>query len=133
MAKVPKALRRAVLRILKERYRDASRTERGQILDELMRLTGYHRKYAIAMLSYRRTRHWFVKPEARGRPKIYDDGVRQTLIVLWEAADRVCGKRLKALLPILVPAMERHGHLPIDRSVRAKVLSASAASIDRLP
>lgn len=33
-----------------------------------------------------------------------------TLILLWEASDRVCGKRLKALLPVLIEAMERHGH-----------------------
>src|SRR5262245_27668272 len=123
MTTVPKTMRRAILRILKERCRDARRSERGQILDELMRLTGYHRKYAIAMLSYRRTRHWFIEPETRGRPKIYDEDVREALIVLWEAADRVCGKRLKALLPILVPALERHGHLQLDPAVRAKLLS----------
>ena len=30
----------------------------------------------------------------------------------------VCGKRLKALLSILVPALERHGHLSLDLRVR---------------
>ena len=33
--------------------------------------------------------------------------------MIWEASDRVCGKRLKALAPILVEAMERHGHLQL--------------------
>ena len=37
--------------------------------------------------------------------------MRQALVVLWEAADRICGKRLKAVLPGLIVALERHGHL----------------------
>jgi hypothetical protein len=42
----------------------------------------------------------------------------------------VCGKRLKALLPLLVPALERHGHLKLDDGVRAKLLATSASTID---
>ena len=52
-------------------------------------------------------------------------------MVLWEASDRVCGKRLKPLLPILVPALERHGHIKLDGTVREKLLAASASTIDR--
>jgi hypothetical protein len=63
---------------------------------------------------------------------VYDAAVLEALIVLWEASDRVCGKRLRALLPVLVPALERHGHLDLDASVRERVFSASAATIDRL-
>ena len=50
---------------------------------------------------------------ARARNRLYDEAVRQALTVLWEAADRICGKRLKALIPMLVDAMERHGHLDL--------------------
>ena len=53
-------------------------------------------------------------------------------IVLWEAADRICGKRLKAILPGLIAAMERHGHLALDETVRQHLLTMSAATIDRL-
>jgi hypothetical protein len=52
--------------------------------------------------------------------------------VLWEAGDRICGKRLRALIPVLIDAMERHGHLDLDLVVRSRLLSASAATIDRL-
>jgi hypothetical protein len=31
----------------------------------------------------------------RGRLKLYDEAVRQALIVFWEASDRICGKRLE--------------------------------------
>ena len=53
------------------------------------------------------------------------------LVVLWEASDRVCGKRLKALLPTLVPALERHGQLTLDPRVREQLMAVSAATIDR--
>ena len=62
----------------------------------------------------------------------YDEAVRAALIVLWEASDRVCGKRLKALLPILLHALERNGHLTLDEQIRPKILSMSAATVDRL-
>ena len=39
--------------------------------------------------------------------------------MLWEASDRICGKRLRPLVPILVEAMERHGHLQLAPEVRA--------------
>ena len=54
------------------------------------------------------------------------------MIVIWEAADRICGKRLKAALPHLVESMERHGHLALDPEVRGRLLGASAATLDRL-
>src|SRR5262249_4982219 len=66
------------------------------------------------------------------RPRVYEEAARQAIVVLWEASDRVCGKRLKPLLPVLVPALERHGHLRLDDEVRALVLSASASTIDRV-
>jgi len=52
--------------------------------------------------------------------------------MLWEAGDRVCGKRLKALIPVLIDAMERHGHLALDPAVKDKLLQVSAATIDRV-
>ena len=54
------------------------------------------------------------------------------MIVIWEAADRICGKRLKAALPHLVESMERHGHLALDPEGRERLLAASAATLDRL-
>ena len=66
------------------------------------------------------------------RPCRYDAPVREALILLWEASDRICGKRLKSLIPILIGSMERHGHLRLDAPVRERLLTASAATINRL-
>src|SRR6267143_2005814 len=63
--------------------------------------------------------------------RVYDEAVREALIVVWEASDRICGKRLRPLLPILVEAMEQHGHLQLVPEVRTGLLAISAATIDR--
>jgi hypothetical protein len=113
---------------IRARYAAAKGKDRRRILDEFIAATGYHEKSAIRVLNACGSK----RPQARRRPSLYNDAVRGALIVLWEASDRVCGKRLKALLPILVPALERNGHLKLDEQLRAKILSISAATVDRL-
>jgi len=68
-------------------------------------LTHYHREYAIRLLNSVPARHAAVRPS---RNRVYDEAVRQALEVLWKAADRIGGKRLKALIPLLIEAMEHH-------------------------
>ena len=120
--------RKELVGALRERYRSATFGERIKILDEFVALTGYHRKHAIRVLR----EEVATAKAARTRNRLYDEAVRQALTVLWEAADRVCGKRLKALIPMLVDAMERHGHLDLDPVIKTKVLQVSAATIDRV-
>lgn len=110
------------------RYAQGDRAERGRILDEFAAVTGFHRKHAMRLL-----RAGQVNRRRGPRPgrRIYDEAVREALIVVWEASDRICGKRLRPLLPILVEAMERHGHLQLVPEVRARLLAMSAATIDR--
>jgi hypothetical protein len=119
--------RRELIAAVGRRYREASKSERSKILDEFAELTKYHRKHAIRVL----TRAPCGSLRSLGRNRLYDEAVRQALIVLWEAADRLCGKRLKALIPMLLGAMERHGHLSLDSTVKDRLLTVSAATIDR--
>ena len=119
--------RKELTEALRSRYCSATFGDRVKILGEFVALTGYHRKHAIRVLG----EHASSAKEAPERNRLYDEAVRQALTVLWEAADRVCGKRLKALIPTLVDAMERHGHLDLDPVIRTKVLQVSAATIDR--
>lgn len=121
------ATRKELIEAVGARYRGATTSERTKILDEFVAVTGYHRKHAIRVLSSKDH-----EPSGRGpRNRLYDEAVRQALIVLWEAGDRVCGKRLKPLIPVLIAAMERHGHLELDPLVRDRLLQISAATIDR--
>jgi hypothetical protein len=69
-------------------------------------------------------------PATRGNARIYHEAVKEVLIVLWEASDRICGKRLVAIIPALLEAMERHGHLDLNEEVRKKVLSVSVSAAE---
>jgi len=123
-----------VLSVLVGRYAEASRPDRGRILDELVAITGHHRKHAARTL---RGGTPTSRTGPRPRRRTYDDAVRQALVMVmvWEASDRICGKRLKELLPGMLDAMDRHGHLaldavnrhgmPIDRNNHSKVESRS--------
>ena len=115
---------------LRQRYQSSSGKTKKSILKEFIASTGYHPKYALHLLNAADP-VLPKRPQTRHRSSLYDDAARQALIVLWEASDRVCGKRLQPLLRILLPALERHGHLKLDESVRSKVLTMSAATIDR--
>src|SRR5713101_4808711 len=110
------------------RYSQADRMERGRILDEFTAVTGFHRKHAMRLL---RAGQPSRRSGPRPKRRVYDDATREALIVIWEASDRICGKRLRSLTPVLVEAMERHGHLQLAPEVRISLLAMSAATIDR--
>ena len=122
--------RRELVEALRQRYAAATREAKVSILSEFASVSGLHRKSAIRVLNA------VAEPEPpikrAGRPRLYDQAVQQGLVTLWEASDRVCGKRLKALLPVLLTALEKHGHMAVDPTVKASLLALSAATMDRL-
>ena len=128
MGQISMATRDELVGALAARYGASNRVERGSILDEFVAVSGLHRKHAMRLLRAG-------KPNQRSGPRpgrrLYDEAVRAALIVIWEASDRVCGKRLRALVPILAEAMELHGHLQLTPEVRTGLLTMSAATIDR--
>ena len=79
-----------------EQDQRSTSAERGSVLDEFVALTGNHRKHAIRVLNG----NSLPSVARRGRRCLCDEAVNEGLVVLWEASDRVCGKRLKALLPM---------------------------------
>jgi hypothetical protein len=132
--------RREVLAAVAKRYRTAGRVEKGRILDELTATTGWHRKHAVRALSAAGMNRTGLplSEEATGasepassRRRKYAS-VRDALIALWEASDRVCGKRLVSTIPALLPALERHCRLKLTSEERALLVTMSAATIDRM-
>ncbi len=69
---------------------------------------------------------------AYARPSQYGPGVQHALFLAWNAANRICAKRLIPLLPTLIDSLERHGRLQLTEEIRSQLLSMSAATADRL-
>ena len=122
------ATRRELIEVVGRRYRASPGPQRRLILDEFVRVTGYHRKHAIRVLRGDAE----VRRPRVDRKRHYDQPVQDAVTLLWEAADRICGKRLKALLPTLIEAMSRHGHLELEPAIAEKLACVSAATVDRM-
>jgi hypothetical protein len=88
------ATRRELVSSVAVRYASSTRAEKKRILDEFAALTGYHRKHAIRALRAVPSLDRGEAPARAGQTRLYGDEVVTTLTVLWEAADRICGKRL---------------------------------------
>jgi len=121
--------KRELVAELRPRYTLGNRTAKRRILDELVAVTGYHRKYAIQLLNH--------PPKGRthkrrvSQPK-YDGRVRAALEQVWRAANCICGKRLAPALAEFVTALERYGELKLDAETRRLLLRLSPATADRL-
>jgi hypothetical protein len=124
--------RREVLSAAAERYWSVGRLEKGRILDALCRTTGWHRKHAVRALRRRVVDKAVGTRAPRERKHRYGSTIKDALTALWEASDRVCGKRLVVMIPTLLPALQQHGRLQLGEGEQAQLLAVSAATIDRM-
>ncbi len=111
------------------RYREASASQKGVLLDEITATTGYARRYAMWLLNHpQEGKH----APTRRRQRRYGPEVQHALFLAWQAANRICSKRLMPFLPTLIEALEGHDHLHLTEACRTQLLSMSAATADRL-
>jgi hypothetical protein len=113
--------------IMRGRYLKAGKKEKGKVLDEFIKVTGYHRKAVIRVL--------LKTPEPgvsrRGRPTSYGT-VLQPLKSIWEISDRLCSRRLKPFIPEMIQALRRHGEIKIGADSEAQLTKLSPSTIDRM-
>ena len=122
------ATRAELVEATRSRYAVAPKVQKQRILDEFVAVTGYHRKHAMRLLRAGIAKKTTDRPERR----LYDEAIRAALIVIWEASDRICGKRLQPSLGPMIEATQRHGHLELESEVRKRLLEMSASTIDRV-
>lgn len=122
-------------------YANASKKDKGRVLDAVVEVTGWSRDNARRRLTAaaktgpgagRQVARKARKPRA---PKYSYDTVK-VLQKVWAASGGQCGKYLAASMRLQLDALERHGELVdgVDRyspAVREELLAMSAASIDR--
>jgi hypothetical protein len=118
---------------LRSRYQKAAKKQKGIILAEFIEITGYNHSYAARVLRSAASGSTTKKPRiAKTRPRKYDAAVQTSLSFMWKLMDYLCGKRLAPMLPSLIDHLELHGELELSPTVRNKLLTISAATVDRL-
>ncbi|RIK15425.1 MAG: integrase, partial [Acidobacteria bacterium] len=129
-------------------YARSSKKDRGQILDEVVAVTGWSRDNARRRLSAAAKtppgagRQVAARPRRPRAPK-YSYDATKVLQKVWAATGGQCGKYLAASMQVQLDALERHGELCLEGpgrldpegryspGVRAELLAMSAATIDR--
>jgi hypothetical protein len=118
------------LTALRKRYAKARKKERGQILDEYVQTTGYHRKYAIAVLSPPPIRP--VRPARPRRLAVYTAEDARALEKLSNLFDGINTKLFRAALDNALTPLYEIGFLQVSPDCYQRLQRISPATIDRL-
>ena len=110
------AERRVLIKSFAPRYRKKSKKVKGEVLTEFTQMTGYNRCYGAYLLRHQGKRIQLSpklvvvgdigKRVRHQRARKYDQKVLKALKIIWEILDYLCGKRLVAILPEVVPILE---------------------------
>jgi hypothetical protein len=133
--------RRSVTAVVAKRYQKSTKKEKGTILEEYTQLTRYNHCYAAFLLRNHGRRMRISnntvlvgecrKKVRRTRNRTYDEQVVSVLKKVWLIMGFICGKRLKPELKEVIPILERHKEIDLDKTVRERLCKISAATIDR--
>jgi hypothetical protein len=136
--------RKAITKGLAEQYRRSRKAQKGILLNSFIEATGYNRSYAAGLLRSH-GRKLFLSHKVvlvgdvhqkekgpSGRKPIYDNAVRQGLILVWEVLDYLCGRRLVPILPEALQNLKRHRQIKLSAVVEKKLCQMSVATADRL-
>lgn len=121
---------------LRVKYLNGNRATKNQILSSLCLIRGYHRKSAIRLMNGEVNRIAANKPKHRRKPpgcpkRYHDPGFKVALKAVWRETDYMCSKNLKKAMTVWLPAYEEVEGV-FREDIRQKLLSISAASIDRV-
>jgi hypothetical protein len=92
---------------MKKRYAQATRKERGQLLDEMKVVLDLHRKSLIRLLNGSLAR----QPRRKQRGSIYGPEVDDALRVIAESLDYLCAERLTPNLVWMAEHLATHGEM----------------------
>ena len=122
--------RKALSYEVRKRYQRSRKEQKGEILDEFIKTTGYNRSYARWVLGSLKKQGRKKKYPARKRT--YDASVFYPLRTLWITADYICGTRLRPFLPELIRVMEKNKELKLKEEIKKKFQRIGSATIDRM-
>lgn len=115
----------------RDRYRQAGRRRKGELLTSFCELTGCHRKSATRILG-RQSPGRPCKGKKRGRKSRYDSPeFVEALKLFYRVTDRMCSVLLKGAIVHWMPSIERRRGV-FDEKVKSDLLRISARTIERV-
>lgn len=125
------------LKEVRPRYHAAGKLEQSTLLDEIVKVCGFNRKYVIRVLNKkRRPKLPFAlscTEKKPGRPKEYHAAeVLAFLLRVWHASNQACSKRLKAVLHLWLAKYEEATGVALSLEHQVLMLRMSHSTIDRL-
>lgn len=115
------------LRRMKKRYVEAGRKEQGRLLDEMVAVTGMHRKSLTRLMNSRLKR----KLRCRQRGRTYGPEVDDALRVIGESLDYICAERLTPNLVWMAEHLTTHGEMEITQPLLEQLGQISVSSVRR--
>jgi hypothetical protein len=122
--------RNQYMETLRERYLQASKKEKGNILDEYCKNTGQERKYVIKKFRYK-AKLKDTQLQRKPRKEKYDGLVKASLAKIWKIFDYPCGQRLQPILKEEINRLYIFGEVICSDVVVTKLKTISASEIDR--
>lgn len=119
---MPKRLSQGYLERMRERYKNAPKKMKSQILSEFTANSGYTRKHAIRILCGR------LNPRVKrsGPKEKYGPEVTYHLVRLWKEANQICSVKLKQALPYWLAF-----DVETPEPIKLKLKSMAASTIDK--
>ena len=127
--------RRELAVTLASRYGSANKAEKRVMLDEFVKNAGYKsRKHAIVVLAKASITSGNARKERvrRTRRPKYGPDVAYVFVSIWRLSGGLCPKRLVPYLGEFIEALERFDEISLCPDVRAKLLTMSKATAERL-
>ena len=123
---------------MRSRYRAAGKQDQTKLLDEMVQICGFNRKYLIRVLNkkpppqYPTALYGGAKKKA-GRPKQYHaPEILTFLLRVWHASNQACSKRLEGVLHLWLPKYEEAIGIVLSLEHQVLILRMSHSTIDRL-
>lgn len=114
---------------LKKKYWKARKKVKTQLLNDFCDFTKYNRKYALHLLNNPVPAKW---KRYRARGKIYGQDVIDPLLILWSAANEICGERFQPFIPVLLPKLIEQKEIEVNAKVQEKLLQISLSTVKRI-
>jgi len=120
--------RRKYLHKMWGKYRNATKAEKGQMLDDMEHVTGMNRTYIIQLMNGRLSR----KKRSRERGPTYGPEVEDAVRVIARSLDYPCAERLKPMLVFMAEHLMRQGQLRVNEETLTKLGKISVSTLKRM-